>query len=211
MSTSVVEMSVEVLTSASDGGAVKLQEQIVPDNPAQVFDHRSGEHEIVHETALTAIKPERLTEKKQHREFLEGTDAALYRHLSSVPTPIEKPIDIPSLLSKISSLLPGDPQLERRARKLAWHLSKGRRVICEWDNIFLSELTPAENRMSDDDFLALYSDRMQTPSKKGGRPKKYKTATAKRKGHAERQRRYRERKLLAISDVTKTPSQLAER
>ena len=74
----------------------------------------------------------------------------------NVPAPIEKQIqiDIPSLQLKLSSLLQGDSQLERRARKLAWQLSKGRRVRC-WDNVSLSELTPAENRMSDDDFLAL--------------------------------------------------------
>ncbi len=123
----------------------------------------------------------------------------------------EQLIDIPSLLSKLSSLLPGDRQLERRAHKLAWNLSKGRKVTCEWDNIFLSELTRAENRMSDDDFLALYPDEIETPTKKGRRPRKYKTAKAQKKGHAERQRQYRDRKLLAISDVTKTPSQLAER
>jgi hypothetical protein len=211
MSTSVVETSVEVLGSTFVGGAVKLQEQIIPDNPAQVFDPRPAEREIGHDTSPKAIKLERLTEEKQHRAFLEGNDAALYLRLSNVPAPIEKPIDIPSLLSKLSSLLPGDRQLERRARKLSWQLSKGKRVTCEWDNIFLSELTPAESRISDDDFLALYPDQVKTPTKKGGRPKKYRTATAQKKGHAERQRRYRERKLVEISDVTKTPSQLAER
>ena len=126
-------------------------------------------------------------------------------------TALEPLIDIPSLLSKLSYLLPRDPQLERRARKLAWQLSRGRRMTCEWDNIFLSELTCAENRMSDDDFLALYSDQVKTPTKKGGRPRKYKTAKAQKRGHAERQRRYRARKLLVVSNVTKTPSQLAER
>ena len=120
-------------------------------------------------------------------------------------------MDIQSLLFKLFSLLPGDRQLERRARKLAWQLSKGRRVTCEWDKVFLSELTPAENRISDEDFLALYPDQVKTPAKKGGRPRKYRTATAQRKGHAERQRRYRERKLLVVADVTKTLSQLAEK
>ncbi len=129
----------------------------------------------------------------------------------NVPAPIEKQIDIESLLSKLSFLLPGDRQLERRARKLAWQLSRGKRVICDWDNVSLSELTPAENHMSDEDFLALYSDQAKTHTKKGGRPRKYRTAAAQRKGHAERQRRYRGRKLLVISDVTKTPTQLAER
>lgn len=123
----------------------------------------------------------------------------------NVSAPVEKPIDIQSLLSKPFSLLPGDRQLERRARKLAWQLSKGRRVRCEWDNVSLSELTSGENRMSDDDFLALYTDQVNTPTKKGGRPKKYRTVVAQRKGHAQRQRQYRHRKLLAISDVTKTP------
>jgi hypothetical protein len=65
--------------------------------------------------------------------------------------------------------------------------------------------------MPDDDFLALYDYQVKTPTKKGGRPRKYRTATAQRNGHAERQRRYRERKLLLISGVTKTSSQLAER
>jgi hypothetical protein len=65
--------------------------------------------------------------------------------------------------------------------------------------------------MSEDDFLALYDYEVKTPAKKGGRPRKYRTARAQRKRHAERQRRYRERKLLLISGVTKTSSQLAER
>jgi hypothetical protein len=131
----------------------------------------------------------------------------------NVPASIEKQdqIDIPSLKLKLGVLLPGDRQLERRARKLAWQLSKGRRVRCDWDNVSLSELTPAETRMSDDDFLAFYTDQAKSSSKKGGRPKKYRTATAQRKGHAERQRRYRERKLRMIPDVTKTTSQLAGR
>src|SRR5580700_1041696 len=129
----------------------------------------------------------------------------------NVPVPIQKQIDIQSLLSKLSALLPGDRQLERRARKLAWHLSKGMRVRCDWDNVSLSELTPAENRMSDEDFLALYDYQVKTRTKKGGRPRKYRTAAAQRKGHAERQRRYRGRKLVVISDVTKTPSQRVEK
>ena len=124
----------------------------------------------------------------------------------NVPSPIEKQIDIQSLLSKLSSLLFGDRQLERRARKLAWQLSKARRVRCDWDCVSLSELTPVENRMSDEDFLAVYSDHVKTPTKKGGRPRKYRTAAAQRSGHAERQRQYRQRKLVVISDVTKTIS-----
>ena len=131
--------------------------------------------------------------------------------LVEVPAPIEKPIDIPSLLSRLSSLLPGDRHLERRARKLAWQLSKGRHVTCEWDLVFLSELTPSESRMPDDEFVALYADQVKTPIKRGGRPRKYRTAKAQKRGHAERQRRYRARKLLVIPDVTKTPSQLGER
>jgi hypothetical protein len=142
--------------------------------------------------------------------LLETSIQVLGSGSDNVPAPIEKKIDIQSLLSKLSFLLPGDRQLERRARKLAWQLSKGRRVICDWDNVSLSELTPAENRMSDNDFLALYTDQAKSSAKKGGRPKKYRTATAQRKGHAERQRQYRQRKLVVISDVTKTPSQLAE-
>ena|SRR5579862_3253083 len=131
--------------------------------------------------------------------------------LVEMPAALEKPIDIPSLLLKLSFLLPRDPQLERRARKLAWHLSKGKRATCKWDFIFLSELTRAEQQASEDGFLSLCPDHVERPTKKGGRPRKYRTATALRKGHSERQRRYRERKLLAASVVTKTPSQLAER
>lgn len=111
----------------------------------------------------------------------------------NVPAPIPNQINIQSLLSKLSHFLPGDAQLERRTRKLAWHLARGRRVRCEWDNVSLSELTPAEKCMSDEDFLALYSDQVKTPARKGGRPRKYRTAAAERRGHAERQRRYRER------------------
>ena len=77
--------------------------------------------------------------------------------LLSTPAPVEKSIDIPSLSLKLASLLPGDRQLERRARKLAWQLSRGRRVSCEWDNVSLSEWTPAENHMSDEDFRATLS------------------------------------------------------
>ncbi len=73
---------------------------------------------------------------------------------SNVPAPTEEQIqiDIPSLQLKLGALLPGDRQLERRARKLAWHLSRGRRVRCDWDSVSLSELTPAESRMSDERF-----------------------------------------------------------
>ena len=195
MSTSAVEMPIEVLGSTPDERPVDLGEQIIPANPVQICDHRPGEHEIVHDTAPEAIKLERLTKKKEHWGFLEGKDAALYLSLSSVPAPVEDPIDIPSLQSKLSSLLPGDCHLDRRARKLAWHLSKGKRVTCDWDNISLSELTPAEELMSDDDFLALYPDQVKTLSKKGGRPRKYRTAAAQRKGNAERQRRHRARKV----------------
>lgn len=142
---------------------------------------------------------------------IKPTSTSVIETQVEVPAPIEKPIDIPSLLLKLSSLLPRDSQLERRARKLAWQLSKGRHVTCEWDLVFLSELTPSESRMPDDEFVALYADQVKTPPKKGGRPRKYRTAKAQKKGHAERQQRYRERKLLVVSDVTKTPSQLAER
>jgi hypothetical protein len=65
--------------------------------------------------------------------------------------------------------------------------------------------------MPDDEFEALYANQMQTATKKGGRRRKYRTAKAQKKGHAERQRQYRERKLLVVSDVTKTPSQVTER
>jgi|GEM_PF-837056 len=61
------------------------------------------------------------------------------------------------------------------------------------------------------DIASLQSDEVKTTSKKGGRPRKYLTPAAQRKGHAERQRRYRARKLLVVADVTKTPSQVAER
>jgi hypothetical protein len=165
-----------------------------------------GSVEILDHTAL-----EQLIEKRNYCGFLGGKDAEVYVSTLTVPAPPEKSIDIPSLLLKLSSLLPGDRQLERRARKLSWQLSKGRRLTFEWDTVFLSELTPAEKRMSDDDFLALYPDQVKISTKKGGRPRKYRTAKAQKRGHAERQRRYRERKLLVVSDVTKTPSQLAER
>jgi hypothetical protein len=65
--------------------------------------------------------------------------------------------------------------------------------------------------MSDDDFLALYPDQVKAPAKKGGRPRKYRTARAQKRGHAEHQQRYRDRKLAAVADVTKTPLQVAER
>ena len=175
MSVASIERPVELSGSVPDERSVDLREKSIPANLAEAVDHR-----------------------KHSRGFLEGKGASLYLRLSNVPAPAEKPMDIQSILSRLSSLLPGDRQLERRARKLAWQLSKGRHVTCEWDNIFLSELTPAESRMSNDDFLALYPDQVKTPTRKGGRPKKYRTATARRKGHAERQRRYRERKVLAV-------------
>jgi hypothetical protein len=157
MSTSVIETLVEVSSSTLDEGAVTLQDQIIPDKPVDVLDYRQRKDEIGYDTSL-----EQLTKKKQYRESLESKDAVVYLRSSRVPAPIEKPIDIPSLLSKLSSLLPGDRQLERRAHKLAWHLSKGRSVTCGWDNVFLSELTPTENRLSDEDFLALYPDQVKT-------------------------------------------------
>jgi hypothetical protein len=83
--------------------------------------------------------------------------------------------------------------------------------MCQWDNISLSELTPAESRMPDDEFLALYPDQVKLPTKKGGRPRKYRSAKAQKRAHAERQQRYRERKLVLVADVTKTTSQLADR
>jgi len=81
------------------------------------------------------------------RSSMETSVQVLGSGSDNVPAPIEKQIDIQSLASKLSSLLPGDRQIERRTHKLAWHLSKGRRVRCDWDNVSLSELTPAENRM----------------------------------------------------------------
>jgi hypothetical protein len=134
-----------------------------------------------------------------------------WAQVSSVPAPVENPIDIPSLKSKLASMLPQGRQLERRARKLAWKLSQGKRVTRAWDNIFLSELNQAEAHMSDDDFLALYSDEVKTHTRKGGRPRKYRSAKEQKRAHAERQRRYRERKLVMVLDVTKTPSQPTEK
>jgi hypothetical protein len=206
MSTAAPESLVEVSNSTLDERAVTLQDQIICDKPAEALDNRQRKYEIGYDTSL-----EQLTKRKQYRESLDGKDAALYLHSSSVPAPIEKPIDIPSLLVKLSLLLPGGRQLERRARKLAWQLAKGRSVTCGWDLVFFSELTPTESCMTADEFVALYADQMQAATKKGGRPKKYRTAKAQKRGHAERQQRYRERKLLVVSDVTKTPSQLAER
>ncbi|MGB2676919.1 MAG: hypothetical protein WAN12_07550 [Candidatus Acidiferrum sp.] len=66
------------------------------------------------------------------------------------------------------------------------------------------------SELSDDEFAGLYPDKVKTHSKKGGRPRKYRTARAQKMGHAKRQRLYRERKLLAIPDVTKTPLQLVD-
>jgi hypothetical protein len=184
MSTSFAETLVKVWGPESGTGGAEFQEQIISDDAAQVLDHGPG------------CELDQLCLKKRRLGCLEGKDAALYTRLSITPAPTEKPIDIPSLQLKLSSLLPRDRHLERRARKLASQLEKGRRLTCDWDVIFLSELTPAENRMSDDEFLALYSDQIKTRAKKGGRPRKYKTAKAERRGHAERQRRYRERKFL---------------
>jgi hypothetical protein len=179
----------------------------MPDrNDIQGTPSDSGSVEILDLAAL-----EQLIEERNSCRFLESKDAEAFVSLLIVPAPPEKSIDIPSLLAKLSSLLPGDRHLERRARKLAWQLAKGRHVNCGWDLVFFSELTPAVSRMPDDEFVALYPDQVKTPTKKGGRPKKYRTVKAQKKGHAERQRRYRERKLLVISDVTKTPSHLAER
>jgi len=186
MSTATIEIPVQASGSIPDEGAATLGEHIV--SPIQ-----------------------KLTEKKNYWGFLVGKDAAVYLSLLSVPAPEEKAIDVPSLQSKLSSLLPGDPQLERRARKLAWHLLKARRMTCEWDYVSLSELTPAESRISDEEFLARYPDQVKASSNKGGRPRKYRTAAARRKGHAERQQRYRTRKHIAVSGVTKTPLQRAER
>jgi hypothetical protein len=179
----------------------------MPDrNDSQGSPSDSGSVEILDLAAL-----EQLIEKSNSCGFLESKDKEVYVRELAVPARPDKSIDIPSLLSTLTCLLPRDPKLERRARKLAWQLAKGRRVTCGWDLVFFSELTSAESRMPDVEFLALYADQVKTPTKKGGRPKKYRTATAQKKGHAERQRQYRERKLLVISDVTKTPSQLAER
>jgi len=181
----------EVSGYTLDEEAVKFQEQIIHGNSAQVLDHRPGEREIQHETSVDTPTLEELTEKKNYWGFLEGTDAMFYLRFSNTPAPTEKPIDTPSLHSKLSSLMPKDRQLERRTRKLAWHLLKGRSVATGWDVVLLSELTPAESCMSDEDFVGLYPEQVKTPTKKGGRPRKYQTATARRKGHAERQQRYR--------------------
>ncbi len=193
MSTAVAQMSLEVLGAGPHIAPVRLPHQIIPDDPEPGFD-RAREREV-----------DRLIEN------LEGKDAASRLHPSKAPAPLEKQIhiDIPSLQAKLSSCLPGDRQLERRARKLAWYLAKGRRVRYDWDNVSLSELTPTEKRMSDEDFLVLYPDHI--PTRKGGRPKKYRSAAAQRRGHAERQRRYRERKSQLVPNVTKTTSQLAEK
>jgi hypothetical protein len=76
---------------------------------------------------------EQSIEKRNYCGFLQGKDAEVYVSELTSPAPPEKSIDSPSFLSKLSSLLPGDRQLERRARKLAWQLSKGRHVTCVWD------------------------------------------------------------------------------
>ena len=192
MCSAVIAAPIETSGWTPDEGSVNPERQIVPDS------------------ALDARVLELLIERKKYWGFLESQDALLYLRLSSMSEQAETPIDIPTLMSKLSRLLPQARQLERRSRKLAWQVSKGRRVTCEWDNIFLSELSPKESRMSEEEFMAHYPDQVKTARKKGGRPKKYRTVTAQKEGHAERQRRYRERKRLIIGDVTKTPSQLAE-
>jgi hypothetical protein len=207
MSTQTIETPLEVPSSTPDEGALKLQEQVGPHEAARAIDRRPGEHETQHDALLGAAAPGELTEKKDYWGFLEGKDALLYLRLSSVSEPEETPMDIPALMSKLCSFLPRDRQLERRTRKLAWHLAKGRRVIHDWGNVLLSELTPTDGRMSDEEFAALYPDQVKVPGKKGGRPRKYK---GRRKGQAERQRRYRARELDVVGDVTKTPSQLVE-
>jgi len=179
----LIATPIEVSGSMPDEESVNPREAIIPD------------------PAINARVLERLIEKKKYWGFLEGKDALLYLRLLNLA---ERP------MSKLSSLLPGDPQLERRARKLEWQTSNGSHVTCEWDNIFLSELTPEENRMSDEDFMVLYPDQVKSVRKRGGRPRKYLTIKDQRKGHAERQRRYRARKHPVIEDVTKIPLQLAE-
>jgi len=67
------------------------------------------------------------------------------------------------------------------------------------------------SELSGDEFAGLHPDQVKTDSEKGGRPRKYRTARAQKMGHAKRQRLYRERKLLAIPDVTKTPLQLIDK
>jgi hypothetical protein len=186
MSTSLVEIPVETSGSTHQERALTTAEQVTP---------------------VSSL----LTEKMDYWGFLEGKDALLYVRLSSSPAPAEKPIDVPSLISQLSRLLPGDRQLQRRARKLAWQLSKGREVTSEWDLIFMSELTSKESCMSDDEFAALYAERTKTSGKRGGRPRRFRTIAAERRGHAERQRRYRAQKLVGVASVTKTPLQVAER
>ena len=192
MCTAIIEMPTVMSNWTPDEGSINPREQTIPD------------------PELEEIALERLIKRKNYWGFLEGWDALLYLRSMSAPATEEKSIDISSLWSKLSSLLPRDPQLERRARKLAWQILKGSHVTCEWDNIFLSELTQKEIRMSDEEFMALYPDQMKTARKKGGRPRKYRTVRAQKEGHAERQRRYRARKRLVVGDVMKTPSQLAE-
>ena len=208
MSTMTNHMPAEPSGSMAGESAIEIEKQLIPSNSAQVFDQQAEQTEISPNTVSSTKMRQELEEKKKYWGFLEGRDAALCLSLSSVSVPAETSIDIPSLHSKLSSLLPGDKQLKRRARKLAWQLSKGKRVTCEWDNIFLSELTPAENRTSHEEFASLYSDQVKTPSNKGGRPRKYRTARAQRRGHAERQRRYKARKLVVVSGLTKTPRSL---
>jgi hypothetical protein len=186
MSTSCAEIPVEASGSTHQERALTTAEQVKP---------------------VSSL----LTDKKNYWGFLEGKDALLYVRLPSSPAPAEKPVDVPSLVSKLSRLLPQDRQIQRRARKLAWQLSKGREVTSEWDLIFMSELTPKESSMSDDEFAALYAERTKTGSKKGGRPRKFRTIASQRRGHADRQGRYRSRRLFVLSGVTKTPLQVAER
>ena len=152
-----------------------------------------------------------LQERVQRKEILEGRDALEYlRSLrsSQAPARAEKQIDVQSLEQELAHHIPRDTHLTRRARKLAWQIAKGRKLEQDWDYVFLSELTPEEQMLSDEDFLARYPSDPKPAAKRGGRPRKYKTLSAEKKGHAERQQRYRAKRQNTVAGVTKTPLQL---
>jgi hypothetical protein len=81
---------------------------------------------------------------------------------------------------------------ELTEKKKYWGFLEG-----EDATLYLSLLS----ELSDDEFAVLHPDQVKTHSKRGGRPRKYRTARAQKMGHAKRQRLYRERKLSLRSQM----------
>jgi hypothetical protein len=147
---------------------------------------------------------EQLDAKKSYWGFLESRDAWLYLSLRKSDEPVS--VDASALLLKLAGLLPSDPQLDRRKRKLAWQVHKGRKIRCQWDFVTLSELTRTETEMSEPEFIAIYTDHVEiTASRKRGRPVIYRTEEERKRAHSDRQREYQARKDRAKADLTKNP------